>query len=382
MNILLINYEYPPIGAGAANASKYLATELHAQGHDVVVLTTSFGSLEGLANEDGVWVYRVNSRRKHAYQSDMREMTSFVWHAFLHLGIVVNQFKPQAAIVFFSIPCGPLGLWAKIRYKIPYIISLRGGDIPGNDKNLVKIHARIAKIRRLILRKSLSIVANSASAAQMAEKADMMPVVNIPNGVDTKSFRPGNMSLPFLQILFVGRLAPEKNVVGLLEGFSRLIKNLPVMSDFNLIIVGDGPLRETLEKEAVRLEIQSLVQFRGWIAKNELLTLYQESWCMVNPSFNEGMPNAVLEAMACGLPVIASKVAGNTDIVVHRQNGLLFDLENYEALFTSLLEVMMDMNFRAKLSFNARKHMVEKYSWSNTAEQYLKLISGQEKRYS
>ncbi len=382
MKILLINYEYPPIGAGAANATQQIARQLAAQKHEVIVLTAGFGHLQGLASEDGVWVYRVKSERKLAYQSNKREMISFVWKAFLSMDAVVSQFKPQVAIVFFSIPCGPLGWWAKLRYKIPYIVSLRGGDIPGNDPNLINIHRKIQFIRRLILRKSMAVVANSAMAAEMAIKAEQMPVLSIPNGVDTRFFAFTQVQVPYLQILYVGRLAPEKNVMALLEVFSRLIKNLPIMSDFQLILVGDGPERETLERYCEENELSQLVQFKGWVNKNELRKLYQESWCMVNPSFNEGMPNAVLEAMSCGLPVIASQVVGNADIITHRQNGMLFKLDNSEALFTSLLEILMDMGLRAKLGANARKHIEQNFSWEITVRSYLQLIEQQGKLYS
>ena len=154
------------------------------------------------------------------------------------------------------------------------------------------------------------------------------------------------------------------------------------MSDFQLILVGDGPERETLERYCEENELSQLVQFKGWVNKNELRKLYQESWCMVNPSFNEGMPNAVLEAMSCGLPVIASQVVGNADIITHRQNGMLFKLDNSEALFTSLLEILMDMGLRAKLGANARKHIEQNFSWEITVRSYLQLIEQQGKLYS
>src|SRR5688572_5706760 len=136
MRLLMINYEYPPIGAGAATATAEMARAAVALGHEVTVLTSAFGDNHGWREDLGVRLYRVNSGRARSDQSSMREMASFVLLAALALPGVVRRARPQGCIVFFSMPCGPLGLLFAWLARAPYIVSLRGGDVPGTEPQL------------------------------------------------------------------------------------------------------------------------------------------------------------------------------------------------------------------------------------------------------
>ncbi|MCI0654906.1 MAG: glycosyltransferase, partial [Methylococcaceae bacterium] len=161
MNLLLINYEYPPVGAGAANATWYMARELAALGHTPTVLTARFHELNGWSEEDGVRVYRCAALRGRRDRSSLIEMASFLLSAFLVLPRIARRSQAQGVIVFFSFPSGPLAWWAHRRWKIPYVVSLRGGDVPGAEPGLARMHRLRAPLRRRLLREARRVVATS-----------------------------------------------------------------------------------------------------------------------------------------------------------------------------------------------------------------------------
>ena len=102
--------------------------------------------------------------------------------------------------------------------------------------------------------------------------------------------------------------------------------------------------------------------------------VYQSADCLVNASQYEGMSNVVLEAMACGLPVIASRVAGNDELVREGETGFLFDLQEPASLINAFRQLMSDRALRARLGAAARNRVTKNFSWSNVAKAYLALF--------
>src|SRR5207244_2374464 len=96
--------------------------------------------------------------------------------------------------------------------------------------------------------------------------------------------------------------------------------------------------------------------------------------CLVNPSIGEGLPNVVLEAMACGVPIIASRVAGNDTLVEHRRNGLLFDVARQEELAECLVEMAREPEVGRTMGARGRENALADYSWSSVARRYAELF--------
>ena len=159
MNILLINYEYPPNGGGAANASHELALAMLRLGCKVTVLTSRTPEYKGVALEEGIKVYRLAGLRRKRASSNLLEMFAFICVALMRVVRIAGQNEINASICFFSLPSGPVGLYLKRLRKIPYLVSLRGGDVPGLVPELVFHHRILKKLRRKILSGSISIVA-------------------------------------------------------------------------------------------------------------------------------------------------------------------------------------------------------------------------------
>ena len=253
----------------------------------------------------------------------MFEMLSFVLSGLFHVDAIVSQRKVDASIVFFSMPCGPLGLYLRLRHAVPYVISLRGGDVPGLDARVRWMHRLLAPLRRWVLRRATAVVANSEGLASVARRSDPGQVEVIPNGVDTALFTASDDSTRDYLFLFVGRFSKEKNPELLLRTFARLGTRLNQPP--GLMLVGAGPEEVRLKRLAAELGLSQLVRWQTWCTKPDLIRHYQQAQCLLSPSVYEGMPNAVLEAMACGIPVIASRVSGHEDLVVDGVNGYLYD---------------------------------------------------------
>jgi len=183
MRFLLVNYEYPPVGAGAATASQAIARALVDLGHDAVVLTGKYKGLAATAQDDGVTVRRVPSFRRALDHSGLFEMASFVLSAMVTVPALVRRHKIQAIIAFFSLPCGPIGLFARWRCGVPYLVSLRGGDVPGTEPSLQMVQRLLTPLRRAVLKNSVAIVANSDGLREMAEAADPFPFASSLTGL-------------------------------------------------------------------------------------------------------------------------------------------------------------------------------------------------------
>jgi glycosyltransferase involved in cell wall biosynthesis len=170
-------------------------------------------------------------------------------------------------------------------------------------------------------------------------------------------------------LLFVGRLVYQKGLDLLISALSEL-QDIP----WKLSIVGDGPQSKPLRTLSGGLGLSERIDFLGWQARDALPGLYQQANLFVFPSRHEGMPNAVLEAMACGLPVIASRIAGNEELVENDRTGVLVKTEDTPSLREALRELLSDKERCQKMGEQGRQRVESTYSWSGVADKYLELL--------
>jgi glycosyltransferase involved in cell wall biosynthesis len=182
----------------------------------------------------------------------------------------------------------------------------------------------------------------------------------IPNGVDTDFFKPSNMKDPNL-VTWVGRLVPEKGVLYLLKAVHEVRK---VRASARLVLVGDGPFKAELQQFADALGLGDRVQFVGALSRIEVAKLLSMSSVFVFPSLKEGLPSSVMEAMACGVPVVGSDIPGVSDVVVQGETGLLVRPKNSEALANAILTLMNDENMQNEFGRKGRELMIQRYSWN------------------
>ena len=180
-----------------------------------------------------------------------------------------------------------------------------------------------------------------AKGVALSFNFDEDKVVVIPNGVDLKrieAVKPLNLT-GHPRLLYVGRLAPIKDIPTLLLAF-RVVKNK--YPSAKLYIVGEGPERGKLERLAKRLGLADSVSFEGEVPTVKAYCYYKSCEVFVLPSLRESFGIALLEAMAAGIPVIASKAAVAHGLVRHEYNGLTFEVGNWKELASSLDYVLSD----------------------------------------
>lgn len=368
MRILIINYEFPPIGGGAANASAQIAKELAKLGEQVKVLSSYFKGLNREEERDGYEISRALALRYRLDRSSPLEMVTFIFGGVILALKIVKEFKPQVVIAFFGIPCGPLAYLIKKINNTPYIISLRGGDVPGfSPEELRGYHFILKPAIKHLWKEADRIVANSQGLKELALKTYPEGKIDvIPNGVDLEAFRPphSKKSEGSKTLLYVGRMTKQK-------GISFLIEAIPFLSKkVRLELVGDGPLRGRLESLVKRLGVYERVHFSGWLSQDELIKKYQQADLFVLPSLDEGMPNCILEAMACGLPIVATYVSGSRELVQSGVNGFLVSSRDREGLIVAIEEILKDESLRRQMGEKSLD-LASKYSWSRVAKGYL-----------
>lgn len=381
MRLLLLNYEFPPLGGGAGNATQALARSFVKKGYVVTVVTTCF---EGLPKEDvseGYTVYRLSAVRKKKDRSNIFEMLHYVILASVFCSKLIKKEKQDYIISFFAVPTGMVGYYLKKKFKIPYMLSLRGGDVPGFLHNELKWLHRLSKpVTYFVWRNADTIVANSKGLQELALKTATRfgkNVEYIPNGVDTSIYKTkenedASSDSSILKMLFVGRLVPQKKVLTILKAVAQIIKSKENNCDLQVTIIGDGPLRSELESEAESLGVTKKVIFKGWLERDEVRKEYKKNDIFILPSSEEGMPNVVLEAMASGLAIVASDISGTDELVRNGENGILVSSDtDYSKAILSLVE---DRRLLNKFQIKSRE-IAKEFDWEEVAKKYLDLCS-------
>lgn len=224
------------------------------------------------------------------------------------------------------------------------------------DKNVLKYFDRI-------------IVVNRRQREYLISKGIRdQKIVLIQNGIDTNQFkRDGDgetiQEFPFFQndgftIGYVGRLSGEKGIKALLEAMKKLVNR---HGGLRLVVIGEGNLRGNLENYSGNLGLQKYVTFTGHI--EDIKNVYRRLDLLVLPSETEGMPNVVLEALAMGVPVVATNVGGLPEIIESGSNGTLVEPGDVEGLTQAIDSLIMDANLRERFALEGRKTVCERFSF-------------------
>lgn len=184
----------------------------------------------------------------------------------------------------------------------------------------------------------------------------------IRNAVDTDFFRPKNEADKEDDlIVWTGRFVKEKGLEYLVDAAKRVVSHC---NDVKFVLIGHGPLEQGIISSVDRNSLSKNFLFTGDFSRRQIAEILQKASLFALPSLREGMPFALLEAMACGAPVVGSDISGINDVIVHGQNGFLVPPKNSTTLADVILELLGDEDLRRIIGRNARQLMVEKYSWN------------------
>ena len=383
MKILIISHEYPPVGGGGANACMYLARQYAMAGHEVHIITVWFDGLpenETISDYvEHIYINRLPAKRASKEHCGFAEMLDFLIKARTcadrKVASVIRENRPfDICQIFFGIPSGPVGLYLKRKYSLPYVIRFGGGDIPGFQDRFAFVYKLIGPAIKLIWKRADALVANSAGLKSLAQDfCDRYPIRVFPNGVDTDTFCPLNdrdFSNDHIEILFVSRLIERKG----LQYVIPYLHEIETSSGrkIHLTIVGDGPYRGTLQTMAEESDVSSMITFEGQKDKSELLPYYQSGDIFVFPSKKEGMSNAVLEAMACGLPIVMSPCQGSSELI--DGNGVISDPDLTKFKKTLIDAISAGNEELKRMSDCSRQRAQNLFSWKSVAERYMFLF--------
>ncbi len=246
-----------------------------------------------------------------------------------------------------------------------------GGDLAALER-LGKPVVRFA-LSLLHRAHAVIVILSSSMKGYLAAHDFILPDIQlIPNGVDIVRFNPTNADIFIGErsqiVICISRLNYEKGIDVLLQAW-RLVHEQIVQA--RLIIVGNGDIQNQLEHMAKALGITDSVEFAG--LQNDIPAQLHRGGLAVLPSRTEGMPNALLEAMACGLPCVATRVSGSEDIIRHGVNGLLVESEDYQAMAQALLTLLSDPALAQKYGQAARATIENHYSLEHVTDMYTEL---------
>lgn len=192
-------------------------------------------------------------------------------------------------------------------------------------------------------------------------------------GIDIEKFRPIiKADKQLVEFLFVGRIVPIKNIPFLIKGFIEASKE---NKNIILNIVGEG-YKEEVELVKNLAKKYTNIKFLGKKNGSELVEQYQNSDVFILTSNYDNYPNVVFEAMACGLPVIGTRVGGIPNQVIDSETGYLVELNNIEQLKNKILELASNKELREKMGQNGRERVEKEFSWDKSAEQLEKIYKG------
>jgi glycogen(starch) synthase len=372
LKILIANYEFPPIGGGASKVSFELARTLVKLGHEVTVLTSRYGDAPSIETVDGIIVHRVWSWRIGVHDSGVRGAFTYLLSALPRLRKILNSERIDVVHYFFGLPTGFLSLYSHSIKTIPYIISLRGSDVPLYDRDsrmLRFLHRLTRPLSHKVWRNASQVFAVSRGLGELANVSfPDVEVGVIYNGInfikDPKASRMDNCE-SLIRLVCVSRLIPRKGISDLLDALA----SLPEI-DFELSLIGEGPSEKALKKLADAHGIADKVNFIGYCTPQEVQRHNLESDIFVLPTHSDAFANVILEAMSAALPVIACAVGGVAEAVVDGKTGILVNPGNSNHLSTAIKTLANDEELRTKLGLAGQQRARSLFTWDENARRY------------
>jgi glycosyltransferase involved in cell wall biosynthesis len=373
MNILMLNYEFPPIGGGAGQAHLSILKK-YAQDSELKVDVLTSAPMPGFFAEslaDNVHIYKVGVHKKNLHHWHKMEVVEWLAKSRSYYRALLRDNHYDLVHAFFGFPTG--WLCYRTAQRMPYIISLRGSDVPGQHARLQLEYRILAPLFRRIWKKAAALVACSeglkARALRFLPSAD---VSVIPNGVELERFRPAQPAERkdgTLELLTVGRLSVTKRVEMLIDAVEMLHK-AGLKVHFTVAGGGGGGIKERLRQMVFDRNLADVVKITGRVDAEKMPDIYRKSDVFISASVQEGMSNAMLEAMASGLPIVTTRCEGVEELIA--DNGIVVEQPGAGAIAQVVRTLAQDGRLYDLMRAAARKQ-AEKFSWQNVADQYINL---------
>jgi glycosyltransferase involved in cell wall biosynthesis len=321
VKILLLCYEYPPVGGGGGRVAAQVAVRLASRGHHVRVITAGMRHLPRREVRENVEILRPASFRRREDTCTVPEMALYVltnvWTAVRE----ARRWRPDIVHAHFAVPTGPVALIASLFTRIPYVLTVHLGDVPGGvPEQTDHLFRLVGPLVAPVWHRAEAVTAVSRFVAGLASKAYGVEPIVVPNGIRLVAATtvPVHAST---RILMAGRLSIQKNPLLAIRALA-LIREM----NWSLGVIGDGPLRAEMEALARREGIAERVTVHGWLSEAQVAERMVASDILLLTSLQEGLPMVAIEALQWGLAIVSSQVGSMHDIVEEGKNGFLCEL--------------------------------------------------------
>jgi glycosyltransferase involved in cell wall biosynthesis len=362
MKIALLSEKYTPDVGGLAISTERFARLMTSAGHHVHVFCPSPSLSPSEArtlHHNGVSVTRFGAHKRV-------DDTLVDW---FELVVEAHKRDPFDVLhAYFLIQAGFVATYAGKYLNLPVVASIRGNDIeraPFDPSRFT--HVMYA------LQNASAVTTNASELARKAKAFVDRDIVLIPNGIDTTLFKPMERNQVLAEALgiekaervigFVGELREKKGLMSLLRAYAQTNK----LSPATLLIVGNV---RSGEDKKIFDELHSSIPhakiaITGYVSNHDLSSYYSLVDVFVHPSLRDGMPNALLEAMACGKAVIATPVGGVLDVIHDCENGRIVAVNDVPSLTNLIQELLSDKSLQKHLGTSARRSIQSKFTLEN-----------------
>lgn len=360
MRIGILVGRFPPEHLGGAELqAQQVGEELSKSGHQVLLFTRRLNNRPIREKIDGYMIHRRNVLPVPGLR--------MIWDTVpAVMNIALSQPRPDVLLCYQTLNSGLIGIVAQGILGIPSIISIRGNReyrLKNSRINRCIVPPIYHHARRIVVQ-SGKIREDMDAQLRLAGRQDLYEGIFekirvIPNGINLHNFE----RCKGRKIIYIGRLIKGKGVSDLIVGIRQLPK-------YEILIIGDGPERRHLETLASGMS----VTFTGEIMPDRILEYFKEARVLVLPSYiGDGMPNVILEAMACGIPVVATRIAGVPDLVEDGETGFLFETGDIQQMVTYIRRLMSDDQLWNRQGSRSLEK-VQAYSWEQIIPQLEQLL--------
>jgi phosphatidylinositol alpha-1,6-mannosyltransferase len=368
--VLMLDNEYPPLGGGTGIVNQRLLQHWADRDDVDVDLVTSSRTRRTQEYEEltpRIRIHKVPVDNRNIHHSSSRELLTYAWRGWRYARHLARR-GYDVCLAWVGVPAGGIayGLWREL--GLAYVVSLQGPDVPGFEQRYRWHYRVLTPFIVRVWRGAAAVTACSEQHRELAQRtAPDIDVRVIANGVDLECFCPAegrpNPHHP-LRLVCVGRLIERKGQRHLLAAVRRL---RDAGREVEVVLVGTGDDEEALHRQTAELGLSDCVRFTGCVPHDEMPDLYRTADIFVLPSYNEGMSIALLEAMACGLPVIVTNTGGTRELV--HDNGMVVPWADVGALARSI-EVLACDDARRWAMGAASRSLAARYTWARSAEEY------------
>ena len=316
------------------------------------------------SDTDDIYLTSINASRELQRKKETSISKSIYFQAIQKVRKVIREFKPDIVHAHYASSYGLIGALSGFH---PYIISTWGSDIYNFPTYSI--------IYKSILKFSLStadkILATSHALKKETQLYTGQDVLITPFGVDTEKFYPRKVKSLFNENdIVIGTIKTLEKTYGiefLIKAFS-IVKKKYYDKPLKLLIVGRGTQRKYLENLVKELNLENDTLFTGYIEYDHIEQYHNMLSIFVAPSLMESFGVSILEASACGKPVIATKVGGIPEVIENEKTGFIVESENPDSLAYVLEKLIGNVQMRRELGNNGRKKVLEEYSWQKSLD--------------